>query len=263
MQFSSDLIRVAHALLGAKSLLILTGAGISAESGLPTFRQAQSGFWARFSPHELATPEGFRADPVRVWGWYTWRRHQLQRAKPNPGHQTIVELMQRFPSTTLVTQNVDDLHERAGSADVIHLHGELNRNRCLRCGKVFHFSDAYQRAIDALDLSQAEQGHFEALPPDCPHCGGVQRPDVVWFGEPLPLQAWAAAEQAARCADVVLCVGTSGLVYPAASLPEIAATQGAFCVQINPESTALDAVFDVWLQGAAGTVLPALLRAID
>ncbi len=230
-------------LRGADRAVVLTGAGVSAESGVPTFRDAQTGLWARFDPAELATPEAFRRDPELVWRWYLWRRELVARAEPNPGHAALVRLGALVPELTLVTQNVDGLHQRAGSRDVIELHGSLVRTRCATCGA---------EAESEVTLN------FGA--PRC-RCGGLLRPDVVWFGEPLPLAALERAAAAARGCDVFVSVGTSSLVYPAASLPYEALTARAVVVEVNPQPTPLTPRATYSLRGPSGEVLPALVAA--
>lgn len=228
----------------AQRVAVLTGAGISAESGVPTFRDAQSGLWARYRPEDLATPEAFAQNPKLVWDWYTWRRGLVAAAQPNPGHRALVELAGRFAKFTLITQNVDGLHRRAGSQQVLELHGNLFDTRCFRCSR------------------PAETWSEDTIPPTCPACGGWLRPGVVWFGEPLPLAALQAAETAAHQCQVFLSIGTSAQVYPAAELPLIALRTGATVVEINPQPTPLSVQVPFVVTGAAGTVLPALVAAL-
>ncbi len=230
----------------ADRVVALTGAGISAESGVPTFRDAQTGLWARYRPEELATPEAFARHPERVWAWYTWRRNLVRQARPNAGHRALARMERLLPSFTLVTQNVDGLHQAAGSQRVIELHGNLMRTVC---------------AAQRHEVSRWEPTP-EGQVPRCPRCGSLLRPDVVWFGEPLPAAALQAAVEAARQAQVMLVVGTSGLVHPAASLPLLAAERGAYLVEVNPQETALSGVMDAVLRGPAGTVLPRLVEAV-
>ncbi|HSX62635.1 MAG TPA: NAD-dependent deacylase [Tahibacter sp.] len=230
----------------ARQVLVLTGAGISAESGIATFRDAQSGLWSRFRPEDLATPEAFRRDPALVWRWYAWRREQVAQAQPNAAHRALVDIAQRVP-TTLVTQNVDDLHQRAGSPDVIALHGSIARTIC----------SVTKLNIDA-DWLAAHPGE----PPRSPHhADGLARPGVVWFGENLPPDALDRAEAAARACDVVLAIGTSALVYPAAGLPGTAQRNGAWFAEINPQATPLTPTADLAVAQAAGTAMPAVLAA--
>ncbi|MGZ8253953.1 MAG: SIR2 family NAD-dependent protein deacylase [Burkholderiaceae bacterium] len=231
-------------LAAARRVAVLTGAGISAESGIPTFRDAQTGMWARHDPMQLATEEGFRADPSLVWGWYAWRRDLVAKAEPNAGHRALVAAEGRFERFRVITQNVDGLHARAGSNDLIELHGNILRTTCLeQCG----FSEASPERLPAGE------------PPRCPRCGGWLRPGVVWFGEMLdPRSLQDAAAEAADC-DVMLVVGTSGLVYPAAGLPAGARGAGAAVITVNPEATELDGLAAACLRGKAAELLPGLL----
>ena len=237
----------------AEHVVVFTGAGVSAESGIPTFRDAQTGLWTEYDAATLASPEGFLADPALVWGWYEWRRMKVLQAKPNPAHLAIAELAEMVPRLTLVTQNVDDLHERAGSDNPIHLHGRLHRPRCFACAKPFDYPPG---------IPEEPEGGRRLEPPRCVHCGEYIRPGVVWFGESLPEKAWQAAQQAAHYCDLLFSIGTSSLVWPAAQLPETAARNGAAIVQINPEPTALDRTARFNLRGKAGDILPALLEAL-
>ena len=235
-----------------RHLLVLTGAGVSQESGIPTFRDAMDGLWARFDPTQLATPEAFDADPAMVWGWYEWRRAQVLLCEPNPAHDAIAALAQRVPRLTLVTQNVDGLHQRAGSQAVLELHGSLHRPYCRDCG---HSHVLCEQAYDDVPLEGAP-----LPPPRCDSCGGPLRPGVVWFGEALPADIWDAAAAAARNCDLVMVAGTSALVYPAAELPLTALARGAVVVQINPDRTDLDDFATFRLGGTAARVLPELVR---
>ena len=241
------------ALRAARHVVVFTGAGVSAESGIPTFRDAQTGLWARFDPMELATPEAFARDPALVWGWYEWRRRRVLLAEPNPAHRAIAELASKVPALTLVTQNVDDLHERGGSRDVVHLHGRITVPRCEACRAPF----TLPAGVPDIPEDGARQE-----PPRCPHCDGRVRPGVVWFGEALPEDAWDRAARAARECELLFCVGTSALVYPAASLVHLAAAAGAVTVQVNPNQTEMDRRVTHTLRGPAGVVLPEVLRAI-
>jgi NAD-dependent deacetylase len=224
-------------------ILALTGAGVSAESGVATFR-GPGGMWEGRDPMELATPEAFAQDPHTVWRFYAWRREQAAAADPNPAHHALADLESARQDFTLVTQNVDGLHERAGSRRILRLHGTLWRLRCSKEGT--------ERDDTREDLGP--------LPPRC-DCGALLRPAVVWFGESLPEEALEGAMVAARQAGVVLVAGTSSLVYPAAALPEIARRSGAYVVEINPEQTPLSALADEHLAGPAGRILPALAEA--
>ena len=233
---------LARRLRDARHVAVLTGAGISAESGIPTFRDAQSGLWARYRAEDLATPEAFRRDPELVWRWYLWRRDLCRAAQPNAGHLALVELARQVPRLTLVTQNVDGLHRRAGSRNVLELHGCLLEARRLDDG-----------AVVPLPETPA------TLPPRCPRSGALLRPNVVWFGEALPAHILAAAGQAARDCDVMLVVGTSALVAPASALPFAALEADAFVVEVNPCETPLSASASLHLQGPASEILPRLL----
>jgi len=237
-------------LRGARHVMVLTGAGVSAESGLATFRDSLTGLWERFNPQELATLDAFRRDPPLVWGWYEWRRMKVLRALPNAGHQAIQSLETKVPRLTLVTQNVDDLHERAGSTHVYHLHGTLAHAYCCACHEPY--------AFPAQLPDEPEEGR-RVDPPSCATCGARVRPGVVWFGEGLPQREWTIAEHAAKDCDVFLCVGTSSVVYPAASLIEIAVDAGAVTIQVNPGGTAWDQRVSFDFRAPAGAVLPILV----
>ncbi len=225
----------------ASRVAALTGAGISVESGVPTFRGA-GGLWKQYRPEDLATPEAFARDPRLVWEWYDWRRGLIAQAQPNPGHAALAELEKRKPSFTLITQNVDGLHDRAGSRNVLKLHGDIWWVRCTACGRE----------------QKDERVPLPALPPRC-DCGGLLRPGVVWFGEPLPTEVWLEAEQAARSAELLLVIGTSAVVYPAAGLASLAKSSGARVIEINPEETGLSAEVDCSLRGRSGEMLPLLI----
>lgn len=231
----------------ARALFVLTGAGMSAESGIATFRDALTGWWSRFDPQQLASEEGFRADPATVWDWYAERRAALQRAQPHAGHLALGEFARRRPGVlTLVSQNVDDLHQRAGNTDTIRLHGELLADRWLdRCPR-----------HPACATTEALPGR----PPHCAHCGNRVRPAVVWFGEWLPPGALEAAERAARTAEVALIVGTSGVVQPAAGLAALARRHGAHVAIVNPDASEIDDAAHVLLRASAAAALPQLLR---
>ena len=230
-------------LAGARRVAVLTGAGISAESGIPTFRDALTGLWADYDPHQLATPEGFARNPKLVWEWYAERRRSIAGVQPNPGHLALAALEKRFGDFTLVTQNIDSLHQRAGSREVLELHGNIARVKC-------------SREKTVVDEYSAEES-----PPRC-RCGAWLRPDVVWFGEMLPTGALARAEEAAGRCEVFFSIGTSAEVYPAADLPLRALSAGATVVEVNPNETALTRHAHFALQGPSGAVLPALLDAL-
>jgi len=225
------------------SLFVLTGSGISQESGLPTFRGV-NGLWRTHRVEELASPQGFARDPVLVWTWYNERRTAHRDVQPNAGHVAIAQLEERYADFTLATQNVDSLHLRAGSKNVLELHGHLREARCDRCGA--------RRPLEGA-LQPDEIGHT---------CGGRFRPDIVWFGEPLPENIWARAAAAAARAEVVLVVGTSGVVEPAASLATRAPRREAFVIEVNPEETAITPRADAVLRGPAATMLPRLYETV-
>lgn len=231
-------------LRNARHVAVLTGAGVSAESGIPTFREAQTGLWNRFRPEELATPEAFERNPKLVWEWYAWRRDIVARASPNPGHAALARLATLVPRLTLATQNVDGLHQRAGSRDVIELHGNIHRSKCVRENVV----------VDDWKDDGEE-------PPRCPRCGAFLRPDVVWFGEMLPAAALEQAEAAAHACDVFFCVGTSAAVYPAAQLPLTARDAGATVIEVNMDPTRISGAVTYSLRGASGDILPRLFAA--
>lgn len=235
--------RATSAVAQARRIVVLTGAGISAESGIPTFRDQLTGLWARFRPEDLATPEAFLADPKLVWDWYAWRRAKVADVKPNAGHAALADLARR-KSVTLVTQNVDGLHQQAGSDDVIELHGNIRRVRCFERG---HPAGRWEDAAGV---------------PSCAQCGSLLRPDVVWFGESLPAAALERAITLAGECDVFLSVGTSSVVEPAATLPVLARQAGALVIEVNPEATPLTRLADFSLRGPAGVVLPRIVQGL-
>ncbi|EKZ99899.1 MAG: NAD-dependent deacylase [Burkholderiaceae bacterium] len=224
----------------ARQIFVLTGAGISAESGVPTFRDALTGLWERFDPEELATEEAYRRQPALVWQWYQHRRELVAAARPNPAHHALAVLA-RLKPMTLVTQNIDGLHQKAGSEQVVELHGNLFANKWLDgCGR-----------CDTVPPIPGD-------PPRCAICGAMMRPGVVWFGEDLPRVARFRADHAAESCDLCLVVGTSGLVYPAAALPGVAKENGARVIVVNPQPSALDETADIVLAAPAGECLPLL-----
>lgn len=231
----------------AERIVVFSGAGVSRESGLDTFRGA-GGLWERMRPEELATPQAFRADPGRVWRWYAWRFERLQQASPNPAHRAIARLEAVFTSSVVVTQNVDGLHRRAGSRSLLELHGTLAQACCDRCGR-------------SRDMAEAV-AESPAEPPAC-SCGGTLRPAVVWFGEALPAGTFDRASEAAASCDLFLSVGTSGTVYPAAGLIELAHRSGACLIEVNPEPTPFSGLMDLRLAAPAGEALPALVDAME
>lgn len=237
--------RVRDWLQEASRIVVLTGAGVSAESGVPTFRDALTGLWARFSPEDLATEAAFRAHPQRVWDWYQQRRTGLLAVQPNPGHRALADYAIRHPGRmTLITQNVDDLHQRAGQPHTLALHGDL----------------ASDRWLDEPRPCCLTQPLLAGRPPRCPVCANLRRPAVVWFGEALPTDLLARAERAATECHLMLVVGTSGVVYPAAGLARKASADGARVVIVNPEETALDDIADACLRAASALCLPRLLE---
>ena len=247
-------------LRAARRVMALTGAGVSAESGIPTFRSADGvGFWGRYDPRDLASRAGYERNPQRAWAWYAMRRAQLRHVEPNPAHYALARLGAYYPDFTLVTQNVDGLHERAGSRDVIELHGNLTHVKCL----IEDMPVAWEEPPDTPVVTEEmmERGEWPEVP-RCPQCGGLLRPDVVWFGELLPAIAFARAEIAAQDCQVCFVVGTSAEVYPAASLPETARRCGALIVEVNPEATGLSRWADLSLRGLAGVILPVLAELI-
>jgi NAD-dependent deacetylase len=231
-------------LRNAQSVAVLTGSGISTESGVPTFRDAQTGLWATYNPMDLATPEAYQRDPRLVWEWYAWRRELVEGASPNPGHEALAELERCVPEFVLITQNVDGLHRQAGSQRVIELHGNIMRSKCSREGVI-------------LEPREEDRN----IPPTCPRCDAPLRPDVVWFGEMLPREALEEAFEVVRNCDLFFSIGTSSLVQPAASLPFEALREGVEVVELNPDETPLTRHAEYALRGRVGEVLPALVRA--
>jgi NAD-dependent deacetylase len=242
-----DSLRAAAAVLhDARSVVVLTGAGMSAESGVPTFRDALTGEWSKFDPMRLASREGFRADPAFVWRWYAGRRQRLASVLPNAGHRALVGLERRFDPFAIVTQNVDGLHARAGSSRVLELHGNLMRTKCLdECG------------VRIDDLGALPAGE----PPVCPGCGGWLRPDVVWFGEMLDPQVIDEAQGLAGACEVMVVVGTSGVVYPAAGLPQVTKERGGRVIVVNPNASEIDDSADILVRDTAANALPRLFGA--
>ncbi|WP_420880529.1 NAD-dependent deacylase [Rhodococcus sp. (in: high G+C Gram-positive bacteria)] len=234
----------------ARRVVVFSGAGMSAESGIPTFRDARTGLWERFAPEQLASPEGWARDSGLVWAWYQWRTGLVRRVQPNAGHRAVAEWA-RHAHVQIVTQNVDDLHERAGSEVAAHLHGSLFSPRCSACGTA-HPSDG------GLDVEPTGP----ITPPRCTHCGGSVRPGAVWFGESLPTDAWERAENAVDACDLMVVVGTSGVVYPAAGLPLRAAESGTTVVEINPQPTDLTPYLQHSWRTTAAEGLPALVTAV-
>jgi NAD-dependent deacetylase len=239
--FPTELI---SALRSANHIAVLTGSGISAESGVPTFRDAQTGLWSKYDPQSLATPEAFDKNPRLVWDWYLFRRRLIEQAAPNDGHIALARLEALVSRFDLITQNVDGLHQLAGSTGVIELHGNIRRSRCAAEG-----------------IIQEIESRSDRLP-TCPRCGGLLRPDVVWFGEALPHDNLELAMDSTRRCDIFLSIGTSSLVRPAASLAILAKDNGARLVEINIGDTPLTSIADFVLVGLAGAILPRLLITV-
>jgi len=244
-----ELLReAARRLAAARLLVVFTGAGISKESGISTFRDKEEGLWARYDPMQLATLEGYLSDPPLVWEWYEHRFGMVADAEPNPGHTAIAELERLVPHLVIVTQNIDGLHQRAGSTDVIELHGSMHRYKCL--------SERH------TGFTRADFAGRPEKPPRCPQCGDLLRPEVVWFGEALPESEISRAFLLGQTCDVMLVVGTSGVVQPAASVPLLASRSGACVIDVNPERDELAVVADIFLRGPGGEVLPRLAAAV-
>lgn len=244
MASGSDLGIVKQHLAASRSITVLTGAGISADSGVPTFRGAD-GLWKNFRAEDLATPEAFERDPRLVWEWYNWRRGLLATKQPNDAHRAIVELERRCPNFWLITQNVDGLHRDAGSRKLSEIHGNIWRVRCTSCGAA-----AINRDVPI------------SIPPSCAHCGSLLRPHIVWFGESLFTDDLDHCSNALKHCDVLLVIGTSGVVYPAARFASIAKEAGAFVAEINLDPTPQSALVDISLQGRAKDLVPLLLEPL-
>ena len=242
MNFPPELISLLHR---TSKLVALTGAGVSQESGLRTFRDAQTGLWAQYKPEELASPEAFARDPKLIWDWYAWRREAVKAVRPNPGHYALVEIEKIAPGFVLITQNVDGLHRMAGSQNVLELHGNIQRVCCSDCHRIAEMWGDDTESV-----------------PRCESCGGLLRPDVVWFGETLPQDQLEAAVEAAQSCDIFFSIGTSGVVQPAASLAFAAHNRGAVVVEINAESTPLTTKADFFFQGKSGEILPELVKTV-
>lgn len=251
MTVQANIIYAAGILDRAQRVAVFSGAGISKESGVPTFREAQTGLWARYDPQRLATPAAFRRDPDLVWSWYMYRRDLVTHVNPNPGHRAIAQLEELVPDLVVLTQNIDSLHIRAGSRDVVELHGSVLRYKC------FAGCRGNPTPID-LDTIEYDKQHA----PLCPHCGDRVRPDVVWFTETLPPDALQRAFEVASACDVMLVVGTSGIVQPAASLPIQAGQSGALVIEVNPQPSLITPTADIFLQRPSGEVLPELVDAL-
>ncbi|MDP4115692.1 MAG: NAD-dependent deacylase [Bacteroidota bacterium] len=228
----------------ASSIVFFTGAGVSAESGIATFRGVD-GIWTKLKPEELANFDNFLKNPEMVWAWYKYRKEVVNESKPNPAHLAIAEAQKRFTEVTVITQNIDNLHRRAGSKTVYELHGNIQRNYCVKCGTF------YNNDIDIEDKV-----------PKC-KCGGLIRPDIVWFGEMLPESEFELSEIASRNCDIFVIVGTSGVVYPAANMIFYAKESGAYIIEVNIERTEVSYLANASFFGKAGTVLPRLLELDD
>ncbi|MCE0962202.1 SIR2 family NAD-dependent protein deacylase [Pseudomonas putida] len=248
----SNMQRAADALNKSKKVVFFTGAGISAESGIPTFRDKLNGLWTKHDPQRLETADAFRENPSLVWSWYLWRRHQVGQAKPNAAHLAIPELANAGWDVSVITQNIDDLHERAGSSSVFHLHGSLMDVKCFACHRPGKLTP------DQLEVP--EEGQL-IEPPRCTRCNGKLRPGIVWFGENLPEDAWRSAARLVKSCDLLLSVGTSGVVMPAVGIPDIALAAKATVIHVNLEDVGLDGAGEIMLIGGAGVVLPELLQA--
>lgn len=241
-------------LAGAERIVVMTGAGMSAESGIPTFRGSKTGLWARFDPEQLATPEAFREDMALVWGWYRWRTALVEQARPHPGHLAVAELGRLKAGLVVVTQNVDDLHERAGSSDVVHLHGSLFEPRCLACAR--------PHSHERLPQAAAREPDLRVVPPNCGYCGGPIRPGVVWFGESLPAAAWQRAEEVLLACDALVVIGTSGVVQPAASLPQLVKQRHKPVIEINPAASGITQMADEFWSATAAEGLPKVVAGL-
>ena len=244
MIFPAELISLLRRSRALK-LVALTGAGVSQESGLRTFRDTQTGLWAQYKPEDLASPQAFRRDPKLIWDWYAWRREAVKGVRPNAGHYALVEIETRVPEFTLITQNVDGLHHLAGNQNILELHGNIQRVRCCEC---YTFAETWGDDTESV--------------PQCSVCDGLLRPDVVWFGEALPRDQLEAAVEAARSCEVFFSIGTSGVVQPAASLAHAARNQGAVVVEVNAEPTPLTSKANYFFQGKSGEILPELVKAV-
>jgi NAD-dependent deacetylase len=251
-QGDQTLRAAARAIRDSQRLVVLTGAGISKESEIPTFRDAMDGLWAKYDPQQLATPEAFRRHPKLVWDWYEYRRGLIANASPNPGHVAIAELENYLAHVVVITQNVDGLHAAAGSHDVIAVHGDIRRNKCFANCR----GEPTPINVDELAWDRT------AGPPTCPYCGAYVRPDVVWFTEALSRDALARALNLSETCDVMLVVGTSGVVYPIAALPSYAHERGAVLIEVNPNTTPITELATLHLAGRSGEILPQIVAAV-
>ena len=238
----------------AKKVVFFTGAGISADSGIPTYGEKLSGIWAGYDPRDLETAKAFRENSALVWGWYLWRRLRVAQAEPNAAHLAVARMADSQRQVSVITQNIDDLHERAGSLDVVHLHGSLVMPKCFAC---------HRSAVAPLDQSDVPDNGALIEPPRWQRCNGKMRPAVVWYGEHLPAQAWKAAVLLVKDCDLLISVGTSGIVMPAAGLPDLALASGASVIHVNKADVSMGGQKEFMLVGAAAEVLPMLLERIE
>lgn len=245
----SQIAQAAQLIAASQRLVVLTGAGVSKESGVPTFRDALDGLWAQYDPQQLATPAAFQHDPKLVWDWYVHRREMIEAVQPNPAHYALAQLEDLLPQVAIITQNIDGLHQLAGSTDVTALHGDIHRYKC---------SADCQGSPTLIGVHDYKSGQ-----PKCPHCGEWVRPDVVWFGEVLPTAAINRAFELSQSADVMLVIGTSGMVNPAARLPSVAHLGGATLIDINPFEDQIASMVELWLKAPAGETLPRILQAMQ
>ena len=247
----SEIEKIAHEIKRSSYTTVLTGAGISAESGIPTFR-GKDGLWNKYKPEELATPQAFAKDPGLVWEWYAWRMKLVFSKEPNRGHEILAELEKRGLIRAIITQNADDLHERAGSKNVIHLHGRLRDVVCSSCS----YRTEAEKILEKFGMDRVEL-------PICPECGSLLRPGVVWFGESLPPAELNKAFSEAEKSDLILVIGTSAVVQPAASIPLLTKRRGGKIVEINPDPTPLTSIADISVRGKAGEVLSSVLSFLE
>jgi NAD-dependent deacetylase len=244
----------ADVLQKAKKVVFFTGAGISADSGIPTYREKLSGIWAGLDPRDLETAKAFRENPALVWGWYLWRRLRVAQAEPNAAHIAIPRMAHSLRQVSVITQNIDDLHERAGSLNVVHMHGSLAMPKCFACHR--------PGAVSPDQSAVPEEGAL-IEPPRCQRCNGRMRPAVIWYGEDLPHQAWKTAVLLVKDCDLMVSVGTSGIVMPAAGLPDLALASGASVIHVNKVDVAMGDQKELMLIGSAAEVLPMLLEKIS
>jgi len=238
----------------AKNVVFFTGAGISADSGIPTYREKLTGIWTGYDPRDLETAKAFRDNPALIWGWYLWRRLRVAQAEPNAGHLAVARMANSHRQVSVITQNIDDLHERAGSSNVVHLHGSLALPKCFAC---------HRPAAVAPDQSDVPDNGALIEPPRCQRCNGKMRPAVVWYGEDLPPQAWKAAVNLVKDCDILISVGTSGIVMPAAGIPDLALASGASVIHVNKADVGMGEQKEFMLIGAAAEILPMLVEMMD